>query len=164
MVDSVADPSHRTSGSEVAAQFQVERYKYILQQMNLANESTYRYLGLYQALAVTLGGAMLGLFAGYRKWGLEPYIARVGVVGIMGLLTVVAGFSILMIIVGVLTWLDYRREECQFTDEYVHAGFRDKPKLKNLPRWYETYVVLLILLTVILMWIYVGRVILPGIR
>jgi hypothetical protein len=164
MSDGAEHPGNLGSGSDAVAQFRLERYKYILQQTNQANESTYRYLGLYQALAVTLGGAMLGLFAGYKKWGIESHIARIGVVGLMGMLTVVAGFAILMVVVGVFSWIDYRREECEFTDKYVHVGFRSPPRLRNFVRWHETYVVLLILLTVVLIWIYVVSAILPAIR
>lgn len=164
MTDGAEQPGQPGPGSDAIAQLQLERYKYILQQMNIANEGTYRYLGLYQALAVTLGGAILGLFAGYKRWGIEPHIARTGVVGLMGMLTVVACFATLMIVVGVFSWIDYRREECEFTDKYVHSGFRSPPRLKNFVRWHETYVVLLILLTVVLIWVYVTTAILPGIR
>ena len=54
----------------------------------------------------------------------------------------IAAFAVLLIIVGVLNWLDYRREECELTDAAVRPGFRKPPQPRNFFRWYETYIVL----------------------
>src|SRR2546421_9327818 len=88
-----------------ATDFHLERYKYILQQLNAANENVYRFLAIYQTLATTIAGAALALFVGYRKRGIDPGTARAGVVGLMCLVTLVAAFTILLILVGILTWL-----------------------------------------------------------
>jgi hypothetical protein len=66
-----------------------------------------------------LVGAGIALFVGYRKWGIDPATARSGVIGVMSLVSVIGAFTILLVTVGVLGWLDYRREECELTDETV---------------------------------------------
>ena len=76
-------------------QFTLERYKYILQQIHTVNENVYRFLAIYQTLAVALISGGLTLFVGYRKWGLQASVARSGVIGALILTTTVAAFTVL---------------------------------------------------------------------
>ncbi|WP_244299168.1 hypothetical protein [Streptomyces viridochromogenes] len=142
-------------------EFAIERYRYILQQIHAVNENAYRFLAIYQALATSLVGAALALFVGYRKWQVTPSTARDGVIGLLILATVVAAFTVLLIVVGALAWLDYRNEECDITDEMVRPGFRKRPITRNLLRWYETYMVLFIAVSVIVMWLIASTLVLP---
>jgi ABC-type dipeptide/oligopeptide/nickel transport system permease component len=143
-------------------EFALERYRYILQQIHAVNESAHRFLALYQTLATTLVGAALALFVGYHKWDLEPSVARGGIIGLLTLTTVVAAFTAMLIVAGVFTWLDYRNEECDITDEMVGPGFRKRPRLTNFWRWHETYVLLFIILSMAIMWILAGFFLLPA--
>jgi hypothetical protein len=141
---------------------QLERYKYILQQLHTLNENVYKFLALYQTLATALVGAGLALFVGYKRWGIEPATARSGIVALLWLVTLVAAFTMLLIVMGVLNWLDYRREECELADETVYPGFRKPPRLGNLFRWYETYILLFIASSMVFMWVYAINLILPA--
>ncbi|MFE2118454.1 hypothetical protein ACFXAY_34345 [Streptomyces microflavus] len=145
-------------------QFALERYRYILQQIQAVNENAHRFLAIYQTLATTLVGAALALFVGYRKWEVAPDAARSGVIGLLVLTTMVAAFTATLVAVGAVAWLDYRNEECDITDEMVGPDFRKRPRPGNLLRWYETYVLLFITFSVILMWGLCGLLILPGIK
>ncbi|MFF8877241.1 hypothetical protein [Streptomyces flaveolus] len=145
-------------------EFALERYRYILQQIHTVNENAHRFLAIYQTLATTLVGAALALFVGYRKWEIEPEIARGGVVGLLTLATIVAAFTATLILVGAIAWLDYRNEECDITDEMVAPGFRKRPQSNNFLRWYETYVLLFILISIITMWILASIFILPTMK
>jgi hypothetical protein len=149
--------------SDAEQQFQLERYKYILQQLHAVNENVYRFLAIYQTLATALVGAGLALFVGYKDWGLAPTTVRAGIVALMWLVTFVAGFTILLVVVGVLSWLDYRHEECAVTDEAVRPGFRQPPQLRNFFRWYETYIVLFIMSSIVCMWYFALVVVLPAV-
>jgi hypothetical protein len=143
---------------------QLERYKYILQQLHTLNENVYKLLALYQTLVTTLAGAGLAVFVGYRKWGIDPATAHSGVIGILWLITLVAFFTMLLIIIGILNWLDYRREECELAEQAAYPGFRAPPRVRNLFRWYETYILLFIASSVLFVWIYANRLILPAIH
>jgi hypothetical protein len=143
---------------------QLERYKFIQQQLHTLNENVYKFLALYQTLATTLVGAGLALFVGYQKWGIDAKTARAGVTALLWLLTLVAAFTVLLIVVGVLSWIDYRREECELTDQTVYRGFRRPPRMGNLFRWYETYIVLFIAGSVVFVWGYAAVLILPAMR
>lgn len=144
--------------------FSLERYKYILQQIDAVNQNVYRFLAIYQTLATALVGAALGLFVGFRKWGIEASVARSGVVGLMWLTTVIAAFVIMLIVIGVLNWLDYRREECGLTDRAVRPGFRKPPQTRNLFRWYETYIVLFIAGSIVFLWLSTFVFLLPAMK
>lgn len=85
-------------------------------------------------------------------------------IGLLTLTTVVAAFTVTLIVVGAFAWLDYRNEECDITDEMVGPGFRKRPRPGNLTRWYETYVLLFIAVSVITMWVLAGFFILPAMR
>jgi ABC-type dipeptide/oligopeptide/nickel transport system permease component len=154
--------SQGTKPSSTSTDFALERYRYILQQIHTVNENLYRFLALYQTLATTLVGGALALFVGYRRWGLSASTARNGVIGLLSLTTVVAAFTAMLIVVGMLNWLDYRNEECDLTDEAVRPGFRTRPRTGNILRWYESYVLLFILLSVIAMWLFALLLILPS--
>jgi ABC-type dipeptide/oligopeptide/nickel transport system permease component len=148
----------------VPSELTLERYKYILQQIHTVNENLYRFLAIYQTLVTALVGAALALFVGYRGWHIAPATARVGLVGLLTLTTVVAGFTVILIVVGILTWFDYRTEECALTDKTVYPGFREPPKFGNFFRWYETYVLAFIIVSIALMWLLGGLILLPAIR
>jgi hypothetical protein len=116
----------------------LERYKFILQQQHTLNENVYKFLALYQTLATTLVGAGLALFVGYEKWGIVAKTARAGVTALLWLLTFVAAFTALLVLIGILNWLDYRREECELANQAMYPGFRRPPQVRNMFRWYET--------------------------
>lgn len=142
----------------------LERYKYILQQIHTVNENLYRFLAIYQALATTLAGAALALYVGYRGWHIAASTARLGIIGLFVLATVVAAFTITLIVVGVLTWIDYRNEECDLTDKAAYINFRARPKIHNVFRWYETYVVAFIIVSIVVMWSLVASLLLPEVK
>ncbi|WP_151771247.1 hypothetical protein [Streptomyces abyssomicinicus] len=158
-----SDAGSRTD-DETRHDFALERYRYILQQIHAVNENTYRFLGIYQTLATAIVAATLALFVGYRKWEISPDVARGGVIGLLILATVVAAYTAVLVIVGSLTWLDYRNEECDITDEMVRQGFRERPQAKNFFRWYETYILLFILTSVVMMWLLAGIFVIPAMK
>lgn len=153
----------RAQGS-VRDEFALERYRYLLQQIHAVNENLHRFLAIYQALTTSLVGAVLALFVGYREWGLNAATARSGVIGLLTLTTVVAAFTATLIVVGALAWLDYRNEECDLTDEMVAPDFRKRPRTRNLLRWYETYVLVFIVVSVLVMWLLAVLFLLPAMR
>jgi len=148
----------------VRREFALERYRYILQQINAVNENAHRFLALYQTLATALVSAALALSVGYRNWDVPAATARGGVIGLLILATVVAAFTSTLILVGALAWLDFRNEECDITDEVVGPGFRQRPRPGNFLRWYETYVLLFIIVSVIAMWVLAALLLLPAMR
>jgi hypothetical protein len=160
--DTPPQPQPESQSRPAGADFALERYKFILQQIHTVNENLYRFLAIYQALATTLVGGALAVFVGYRRWGISASTARGGVVGLLALATVVAGFTTVLIVVGAFAWMDYRHEECDLTDELVRPGFRARPRTGNAVRWYELYVLLFIWVSVAAMWLLAWLLVLPA--
>ncbi|MFD7023433.1 hypothetical protein [Promicromonospora sukumoe] len=139
----------------------VERYRYLLRQIEAVNESSHRFLRIYQTLATTLVGAALALYTGWAEWDIDPNAARMGIIGLLILVTMVALFTAGMVVIGILTWIDYRREECDLLDQHVAPGFRSRPDVRNMPRWYELYVVAFIVVSVVALWLLASMLVLP---
>lgn len=154
--DSRAQPNCSKGGAafsgEVERELIVERYKFILQQIGTINSNIYRFLGLYQTLATALFGAELILTVNHRRWGISNSLSRVGIYGLMALLTVIAFFTVLLILAGVASWFDYRVEECSLSDRFMGKGFRSRPSIKYWYRWYENYIILFIVVATGLAW------------
>ncbi|GII96691.1 hypothetical protein [Sinosporangium siamense] len=153
-----------TDQDAIIKDFSLERYKYILQQIHVVNENVYKFLAIYQTLASTLATAGIALFIGYRSWNITPTITKSAIIGILSLISAIGLFTVLLICIGVLAWLDYRREECELTDRIVYVGFRKKPRLGNFFRWYETYIIIFILSSLLFMWWYAFWRILPFVK
>jgi hypothetical protein len=142
----------------------VERYKFILQQIHASNENVYRFLAIYQGLATALATAGVTLFVGYGKWRLDVHVAKTGLSALLWLLIVVAAFTILLVLAGVLSWFDYRKEECVLTDQAIYPGYRTPPRWRNFYRWYETYIVLFIGTTAGASWLSTHSILLPAMK
>lgn len=137
---------------DIEREFSLERYKFILQQLQAVNENVYRFLAIYQTLLTALVGAQVVLFINYKRWGVSAAVCRTGLIALLLIETLIACFVILLIIIGILSWLDYRNEECDLTDQVVKVGFRKRPNKHNLFRWYETYIIVFVALSTGLVW------------
>lgn len=164
MVEQKSPLGPSAPSDEAAHVFALERYRYVLQQINAINENVFRFLAIYQALATGLVSAGLALFVGYRSWGVSRPVARDGVIGILLLDTLVAVFTVVFLIIGAFAWLDYRNEECDLTDAAVYPGFRARPRVANVPRWYEFYIILFILLTTMVLWVLAAVFLVPAMK
>lgn len=142
----------------------VERYKYILQQINSVNENVYRFLAIFQTLVTAIVTAALVLFVSYSKWKIAPATAQTGIQAALILVTVIACFTVLLIVIGVVSWFDYRCEECDLTAKYFAADFRSRPQARNFYRWYETYILLFVLAVTVLLWVLGESFLIPRIK
>jgi hypothetical protein len=73
----------------------------------------------------------------------------------------VAAFSILFVLLQMLSWYDYRLEECDLTDKFVFVGFRQRPTFVNALRWHETYLMVGIAASMAIVWGYAEWFMLP---
>ncbi|MDG4799436.1 hypothetical protein [Micromonospora sp. WMMD980] len=143
-------------------EFQLERYRYILRQIETTNQNTYRFLALYQTIATALATASVALFLGYKSWGIEQSVAHTGLTALLLLLIVTAAFAVLLILAGVFSWMDYRREECKLVNSILGEGFRSPPRWRSLIRWYETWIVAFIVASMSTMWFLVVHFLMPA--
>lgn len=154
---------HEMKGNK-AADFKLERYKYILQQLHSLNENTHKYLTLFQSLTTAvIGGAAL-IFVSWKQLQIDAGTARVGVIAMLWLLVILAVFVVFSILSNVLSWYDYRKEEVKILDEEVESGFREPPRWKNFYRWNETYLMIFIIFVIVAIFAFVYSRVLPLIQ
>lgn len=144
--------------------FKLERYKYILQEIRSLNENVHKYLTLFQTLATAIVGGGVGIFLGWQSLKITADIARIGILTLLSFFTILALFVIVEMLSGIFSWIDYRKEEVDLLNEEVRAGFRQSPNIHNFWRWYETYIIIFIIMVVVFTHIFVRNNILPVIQ
>lgn len=149
---------------EKSADFKLERYKYILQQLNSLNENVHKFLALYQALATAVIGGCVAIIVGWKGMSINVEAAKLGIRGLIGLLSILTIFIIFFLVSGVLSWYDYRREEVKLLDEVVGEGFRRPPNARNFWRWSETYLILFLIIIIIVIYSYIETKVIPKLQ
>jgi hypothetical protein len=152
---------NNTEKPDKSGDYKLERYKYILQQLHSLNENNHKYLSLYQALVTAVIGGGIAIFVGWKELKIDAATARVGIRGLLGLLVILTLFVCILIIVGIFSWFDYRREEVKLLKQEVDSSFRQKPKLGNIWRWSETYLILFIIVMMVIIYIFVEWRLIP---
>lgn len=127
--------------SRLREEFLLERYKFILQQKQALNKTTFQLVTFFQSgLGLILSAHyVLGVAIAEKKIGVGWGALALG--GVRWLLVVLSVFSILMILSGMASWIGYRKDEADIEGSFL-AVARPLPSMKNLLRWYETYVLL----------------------
>jgi magnesium-transporting ATPase (P-type) len=147
-----------------ADDFKLERYKFILQQLNSLNEGTHKYIALFQTLLTAILGAGIAIFAAGRESKIDSYTAQLGIRAILWLFTILTLFVILSIIMNAISWFDYRKEEVEILSKEVNENFRQLPSWKNFWRWSETYFVAFLIITLLAVWIFTKLQLIPTIQ
>jgi len=149
---------------ELKDELKVERYKFILQEIHSLNANIHKYITLFQILTTAIIGAIVFVLINWKKLDVPIEIAKIGIRGLYGLLVIVAAFIIFSILSGIFSWFDYRKEEVELLNKAVGDGFRKSPRLSNLWRWYEPYIILFVAIIVLTVIIYTEKIIIPLIR
>jgi hypothetical protein len=135
-----------------ADDFKLERYKYINGQLAALNESVHKYLLFYQTLAAAIVGGVAAFIISAPEHDVAPAISN-SIIRAAGWLLFMGGlFTSFLVGSSILSWFDYRKEECELLDQCVAAGWREKPKALNFWRWPETWILLLVLLATLFLW------------
>jgi hypothetical protein len=149
---------------EKKGDFKLERYKFILQQINSLNESVHKYLTLYQTLATAIVGGIVLIFVSWKQLKIEASVAKAGVEGLLVLFIILTLFILVSLCAGVASWFDYRKEENEVLDDAIAKDYRKAPRLGNLWRWNETYVVLFIVAMAFAVVLYISICLVPQIH
>lgn len=127
-------------------EFKLERYKYILQQLNSLNEQTHKYLTLFQTLITAIVGGAIVIFISWKELKVDAAIAKMALNGIVILIIILTLFVVSSVIAGIFSWMDYRREESNLINDIVGSKFRELPSWRNIWRWHELYVLLFLVI------------------
>jgi len=155
-------PQHSvTQPDSLSRDFKLERLKFILQQIDRLNERYHKHVILYQSVAAAIIGAAATVFVAWRKLGIDAATARTAILALIWLLLVTALFVVLSVVTGIRAWFDFRREEVKLFDDAVRPGYRDPPSWKNWPRWAESWLIAIVLISALLLSVFAGIWLLP---
>lgn len=143
--------------------FKLERYKFILQQLNSLNEGTHKYITLFQTLTTAILGVGIAIFMAWRELKIDASTAQLGIRAILGLFTIMTLFVVFSIIFNAFSWMDYRNEEVKLLSKEVKENFRQLPSWKNAWRWNETYFAIFLLIILFAVWIFSEYWVIPKI-
>jgi hypothetical protein len=131
--------------------FLLERYKYVLSQKQSLNAATLQIMTIYQAGLVLVVSGQFAIVAAVPT-KLDRDIARVGSFVLLGFVSALSIFALVLLGTGIGAWLAYRKEEAEIEHDVLGAS-RPTPTVWNAITWYETYFAL----GIIAVWLlYVG--------
>jgi hypothetical protein len=144
--------------------FKLKRYEFILQEIRALNENIHKYLTLFQTLITAIVGGGVALFVSWKELKINVEIARVGIQGLLGLMIILTLFVVILIVIGMISWFDYRQDEMKLINEVIGSKYRQPPRLGNLWRWHETWLVLFLISVMITIYWFTQSQVLPLIR
>jgi len=125
-------------------EFTLERFRYILDQKKNINNNTFKIVAFYQAFALAIGGAQFSIFRYVFDKSINLQIAQSASFALFIISCLISFFSVLLIICGIASWINYREEEHEI-DSKFGKSMRDLPGKWSWLKWYESYIVIAIL-------------------
>ena len=127
----------------------IERYRFVLSELTRLSENTHRHTRYLLTVFPTVSSAIIALKFGEKGLDIRMASKIAGVILVM--FSVVSFFVIISVISDIASWFDYRNEEVKLIN-MMGGDFRKAPKIKNLWRWYETYLIGFVLFFVMIGW------------
>jgi hypothetical protein len=162
-VDTNNEPSNNADTTK-DNNYIIERYKYILSQIHTINENVSKYLTLFQTLTTAIVGGGITVFLNWKKMDVAPELAVAAINGLTILLWLLTAFVFISITVGILSWIDYRNEEVDLLEKTNTPELRQRHKLINFWRWYETYILVFTVVSTSVITFFVETQIIPLIK
>jgi hypothetical protein len=138
----------------------IERYKYVLSQKKSLNETTFKVAAFFQAVMLVVLGAQFRIIELAQKNEIAADLARIGSWGLFWATCGLAAVALLLLIGGIASWFDYRREE-SCLEEQFGIKVRKPPSFRSFFRWYETYIGLMFVVVALVYFCALQYVILP---
>jgi len=147
-------------GAKAAAEnetFLIERYKYILDQKKQLNATSFKVVSIYQAgLALILGGCYKVVVA-EQAGDIAEAAAAWFLSGLLLAFGILTSFSVMMICSGIAAWFAYRKDEASIELQMLGVS-RPLPRLRDVFRWYETYILFAVILIAVVFGLYLHSV------
>lgn len=154
----------RDSHEELQNQFRLERYKHILENQKQLNEYSHRFLTVFYSSIAAVAIAGVSVFMSWKKLEIDAALARTVIRGLEVTVFLSGVFVLLVVLSNILSWWDSRVDECKVVDEVLGPGYRKPPSIRSAYRWFELWVVLLVVAVVVGLVVYIERIVIPMIR
>ena len=137
--------------------FKLEKYKYILARKQSLNEATFKIAAIYQVAIAALGLAQYNIIAMLKASSITLEVASLSSLCLIVMLAILTVLIAALLIGGILAWLKYRYDEGEIERD-VFGKSRAPVKLASIFTWYETYIILTVVLVFfVCLWAYFER-------
>lgn len=137
--------------------FKLEKYKYVLARKQSLNEATFKITAIYQVAIAALGLAQYNVIAMLKANSITLEVALLSSLCLIVMLAILTVLIVALLIGGILAWLKYRNDESEIERD-VFGQSRAPVKLTSSLTWYETYIILTVLLVFsVCLWAYFER-------
>ncbi|WP_313052463.1 hypothetical protein [Stenotrophomonas cyclobalanopsidis] len=121
------------------------RHEYVLKRREALNQNTFKIFSTLQGVLVLLFTGQFYVIRDVTNGALTPQLAFSATIfiGSMAAFSIIA--YVLMTIGGMLAWVNYRKEE-QDIEGQIGVPPRAMPRFKDVLKWYEFYLLVLVLL------------------
>jgi hypothetical protein len=137
--------------------FKLEKYKYILARKQSLNEATFKITAIYQVAIAALGIAQYNIIVMLKANSITLEVASLSSFCLIVMLAILTTLIMALLIGGILAWLKYRYDESDIERD-VFGKSRTPVKLASSFTWYETYILLTVLLVfLVCLWAYFER-------
>lgn len=145
-------------------EFEIERYKFILGEISNLNSNYHTYLNLYQKLTTIIVGGLILIFINWKKLSIPIKVVVLGVKACYALQIIISLFIIFVILSGIFSWFDYRKEEVELLNSISISHNRSLPNFRNFWRWHETYTIIFILAVMTLIIVLSENYLIPNLK
>lgn len=140
-----------------------ERYKYILAQKQALNDKTFKIASFYQAFTIIIASGQFEIVRSFRKGEIDATFSVTSSWCLLSISVLVSIISLAMMIGGICAWRSYGIEEENLLSSSPSQLKKPSLLYRSLS-WYETYIILAILLTVGAHFTALYSVVLPAFR
>lgn len=146
----------------LADDFELEHYRYLTSRIASTNDNTIKIVAAFSAVATLIITALVTIGVTFRQLGLPAEQALVYARTLLALLVTSVTLTIVVMIINAIAWFEYRMQEARLLQ--AHGVNRQLPTLRSMPRWIETYLVLILLTGTLAIWVIASTQLLPIIK
>lgn len=146
----------------LADEFELEHYRYLTSRIASTNDNTIKIVSAFSAVATLIVTGLVTIGLSFRQLGVQADQAIVYAQTLLALLLTSSGLAILVMVINAIAWFDYRMQETRLLSG--HGVSRQPPTFRSMPRWIETYLILIILTGTLAIWFIASTQLLPTIK
>lgn len=147
---------------DLADELELEHYRYLTSRIASTNDNTIKIVSAFGAVATLIVSGLVTIGLTFRQLGVRAEQAFTYAQTLLGLLASSSVLAILVMIVNAIAWFQYRMEETRLLRS--HGFSRKPPTLRSVPKWIETYLALILVVSTLIIWVIASMQLLPTIK
>lgn len=135
------------SNSQLQNDILLARYNWVLARKSELNDLTFKIIGIFGSVAAALLTGQSYIVAQNLDKKLSSSAALFATYSCLLAWLGLIAFSTALLIINFVNWVSYRSQEVEL-EKFASASFAKKVDLRSLFNWFETYILLLFLISI----------------